>query len=726
MTWECSSPVGSAQRGHSTSNPKSMSKPSVIARLKDRKIVQWALAYLAGAFVIGQALEVLEGPWNLPGRLVQAIHILLVAGLLMVLVIAWYHGEQGRQRVSRAELLIVALLLFLAGVSIRMMWSPRTEPGPGNRSLGGGDAPGAPVGGSGDRANVYRFSIPGPMGESLLLPGDNSFAISPDGGIVAFRWPREDGQWDLRVRRLDTFETQPLRGTEGAIAPFFSPDGEWVGFYSDGAIRKVALAGGSPQVIAASQPISTPRWAENDTLYFSAHPPTGGRVTLGIPGGLRSLMWKMPASGGEPLPLKSELLGPGTQEYNYYPEPVPGGHGLIYTGSATREFDVMVRDLRTGEDRVLIPSATAARLLPSGHLLYGYQGDLYSRSFDTERLEISGEPRLVAEGVAQIEERVWFDVSREGTLVFFSGGELEQEAAWFWIDPDAPSEPQEIPSTRRATNHVSISPEGDRMVYTMWEGRHHVAVVYDFRRGIGRTVSNPNMNAWGPHWLPDGERIAFGENSGDVAHLSWTLADGRGVPESLVDSELGQVVDQTTREGTILFHGNTVDSGQDIWEVDPNTGETRSWVGGPAGQIQGAFSPDREWIAYASSETGRFEVYVRKSDPDSVPEQVSVNGGRAPLWSNGGDRLYYRSNEGDTIWMVQPVVGEGEVSFSFPSVVLAGDFLGGGNTSQRGYDLAPDGRFLMRIAVGDYPAIGEIKVVVGWDLALGGQADDRR
>jgi Tol biopolymer transport system component len=315
---------------------------------------------------------------------------------------------------------------------------------------------------------------------------------------------------------------------------------------------------------------------------------------------------------------------------------------------------------------------------------------------------------------------VRYDVSDEGTLVFLPGGQLERESAWFWVDPDDPSEPVEIPATRRAGNHVAMSPQGDRFVYTRWEGGWNIAYVYDLRRGIERAISHPEANAWGPYWFPDGERLAFGQGGAGVAGvtLHWAWADGRSLPEPVEVPGDNQTVNQVTPEGTVVFKQTTPEVQRDIVEVDPSSGEANVLVGGPADQTHGALSPDRSWIAYASSETGRWEVYVRRLHPDSVPQQVSVSGGLAPLWSRGGERLYFRSLDGDTIWVADPPDPTVGREFSFPTVALAGDFGNEGAIHQRGYDLGPDGRFLVRIPLGDFPPIRELRVVVGWDVGL--------
>ena len=568
---------------------------------------------------------------------------------------------------------------------------------------------------SGSRSLVTRMSIQGPQHSSLLFPGDNSFAVSPDGQTVVFRFPRADGSSELRIRRLDSFESDVLRGTEGATKPFFSPDGKWIGFHSDGAIRKVSLSGGAPQLIAPSPRVYTIRWRENDSIYFTLYAPASLRLQWQVRYGVS--MWTMGANGGDPIPLKTEMLKPGAQEHNLFPQPLPGGRGLIYTGLVGRDFNVMVRDFRTGETRILVPSATAARYLPSGHLMYGYKGDLFVRPFDVEGLDFEGPANLVVGGVAQVQWRMWYDVSAEGTLVFFPGGVLERATAWVWYEPGADGGPTEIPYTRGATNAASISPGGRRLVYTKYDGANHYVFVRDLVSGIERRLSLPDKDAWGPLWLADGERVVYGQVLETGTTLYWAYADGRSPPERLMESRSGHVAAHVMASGKIMFQENGPDNPRDIWELDPITRETRLLVGGPADQTHGIASPDDRWIAYASDESGRWEVYVRETTPPATAIQVSTNGGIAPLWSSDGERLFYLSVTADSVWMVEPNIGEPDSSSTTPSLVLNGDFLQAG-THQRGYGLTEDGRFIMRMPVEDYPAIHELRVVQGWDSDL--------
>jgi len=564
---------------------------------------------------------------------------------------------------------------------------------------------------------VTRLSIPGPPGMSLLFPQDEGFAISLDGQTVVYRHPRDDGTTELRVRHLGSFESQALRGTIGATTPFFSPDGEWIGFHADGAIRRAALAGGAPQIIAELPRIWNVRWMSNDTLYFSMHAPPSLRNRWRTPHNVWHSMWKLAVTGGEPVPLKPDLIVPGQHEYHLYPEPLPGGRAIVYTRSTAQEFDVRILSLDTGEDRLLVSAASAARYLPSGYLLYGFEGDLYARPFDTRRREFTGPAILVATGLAQLNAWMWYGASAEGTLVFLPGGRIERENAWYWLEPGSSDAPVEIPHTRGVTNSASIGPQGRRLLYTRYEGPNHYAFVRDLTSGIERRVSLEEGNAWGPLWLDDGEQIVYGQNLATGARLYLAYADGRQAPERLMEAEFVQATNHILGSDRILFQEDTPDGLRDIWELNLTTRERRLIVGGPADQIHGVTSPDSRWIAYASDETDRWEVYIRAIDDAATPLQISKGGGLAPLWSSNGERLFYLSATGDSVWMVEPPGERQGGHLAPPTLVLHGEFVHGGYW-QRGWDLTDNGRIVVRMPVEDYPHIGEIRVVRGWDLEL--------
>jgi serine/threonine-protein kinase len=595
--------------------------------------------------------------------------------------------------------LSISLFAVTVALSLALLWA-LTRPGTGESSAG----------------TITRLSIPSPQDMSLLFPQDDGFAISLNGQTVVYRHPRHEGSTELRVRHLNSFESHVLRGTIGATSPFFSPDGEWIGFHADGAMRKVALAGGAPQFIASLPPIRNVRWMDNDTIYFSMHAPPALRNRWKSPYNVWYSMWKVAATGGDPVPLKSDLLVPGQHELHLYPEPLPGGRDIIYTGSTEEEFDVRVLSLDTGEDRLLVRSASAARYVPSGHLLYGFEGDLFARPFDTKRREFTGPAVLVAAGLAQLNAWMWYGASAEGTLVFLPGGRIERENAWYWLEPGSANAPVEIPYTRGVTNSASIGPQGGRLLYTRYEGPNHYAFVRDLTSGIERRVSLEEGNAWGPLWLDDGERIVYGQNLARGARLYMAYADGRRAPERLMDAEFVQSTNQVVSSDRILFQEDTPDGLRDIWELSLTTRERRLVVGGPADQIHGVTSPDNRWIAYASDETDRWEVYIRGIDEAATPVQVSTSGGLAPLWSSNGEWLYYLSATGDSVWMVEPPGEQQGRPLAPPTLVLHGEFVHGGYW-QRGWGLTDDGRIVVRMPVEDYPHIGEIRVVRGWDLA---------
>ena len=245
---------------------------------------------------------------------------------------------------------------------------------------------------------VARFALTLPTTEQFTNVGRHLVALSPDGTHLVYA-----ANSQLYLRAMAELESTPIRGTEsGARSPFFSPDGQWVGFWQGGALKKVAISGGAPVTLCAAGNPFGANWGADDTIVF-------GQGNEGL--------WQVPGTGG----TKQHLITLDSGEYGHGPQILPGGKAVLFTvgrGGIWDDAQIVVQDLETGERKVLINGGTDARYVPTGHLVYAREGTLLSMPFDLARLEVTGGPVPIVEGVMQTDANqtgaAQFSFSRNG------------------------------------------------------------------------------------------------------------------------------------------------------------------------------------------------------------------------------------------------------------------------------------------------------------------------
>jgi serine/threonine-protein kinase len=453
-------------------------------------------------------------------------------------------------------------------------------------------------------------------------------AVSPDGMTLAFIAGDR-----LAVRRLDRATIRPLAGTEGATSPFFSPDGRWIGYFSNRKLRKVAVEGGESVTICDAPVDRGATWTDDGPIIAS----------LSASGELSSV----PASGGTPVPfsdLKGEL--PDVTDHRR-PVALPGGKGILFVatrGVATGALRVLPPG--GGAAKTLLEGCSTARYLASGYLLYYRGGTVFAAPMDLDRLELTGPASPLIEGVAHDHFRgADFDVSGSGTLAV-RRGQPDANRAVAWLYSSGPGG-RVFPETG-AYATPRLSPDGKRLAVTS----EAEIRIYDF---AGKKMTPLTFGLAGqccPVWSPDGHYVVFAAASA----LTWTRWDGTGPVERLPTPQgISAVPFSFSPDGKWLaIHQNSPQTGYDIWAAPaawPNgvlrLGQPRPLVQQAGLQAAPAISPDGRWLAYNSDETGRNEVYVIPFSPDGSRRDgkslVSTDGGRGARWSTSGDTLFFRS-----------------------------------------------------------------------------------
>ncbi len=519
----------------------------------------------------------------------------------------------------------------------------------------------------------------------LVGPTFSTVVISPDGTRLVYVGSVSGGPFRLLTRRLDQPKAAELPGTEGAMNPFFSPDGRWVGFWSGKAISKVPVDGGGAVLLGELATMTGGHWDDDGNLVIGTGPSSTGVL-------------RMPSTEGLATPMLELASG---ELFHVDPQILPGGKALLFqairTPPSQDNSSVDVVSIADRHRKTLVRGVGSPRYLLSGHLVYTNKSTMFAVPFDLERLETRGTAVAVLDDVAyDAFQQAQFDVSQRGTLVYRrrSGG-ASSSATVQWLDPTG----KQVPLLAKPGAYVGtprVSPDGKRIAIAIKDGANQDIWVYEPQRDAMTRLTFGGPIFANPVWSRDGRYVVFGSFGGGVF---WSRADGAGRPQVLMSSQSLQFPTSFTLDGKRLAYTQVADGVPQIWTVPiqdnggglkaaaPERFLTTKFIDGDA-----AFSPDGRWIAYTSNESGRLEVYVR-AFAASVPAgggrwPISNSGGAAPGWSPNGRELLYLA--GDQIMTVGYTASDDSFVAEKPRVWAAGV------RSASGFDLAPDGR---RVAV---------------------------
>jgi eukaryotic-like serine/threonine-protein kinase len=555
---------------------------------------------------------------------------------------------------------------------------------------------------------VARLVVALPPTEQLALGPHPAIALSPDGSRLVYV-ARHGGGTHLYTRPIARFEAALMPGTEGAESPFFSPDGQSVGFFADGKLKRVSVSGGAPLTLCSAPTNRGGSWAPDDTIIFAP------AITLGL--------FEVPAAGGTPKPLTVPDRKKG--EYGHrWPQILPGGKAVlftIWTGAYFDEARIGVLSLETGERRVLIEGGTYARYIPSGHMVYARAGGLLAVPFDLKRLEVTGPSVSILEGVSMNPTfgGAEFSSSSDGSLVYVPGGSSAVERTLLWVDRKGEARP--LPAPPRAYLSPRLSPDGQRLAVSI-EGTNAGLWLYDLARGTLTRLTETAGAIPFPIWTPDGKRVTFLSALGGALNLYWMPADGSGAAERLTTSENTQWPGSWSPNGLVLaFSESDPTTGSDIWVLrladDPSTPlgagrKAQPFLQTPSNESGGIFSPDGRWLAYVSDESGRQEVYLRPFPGPGGRLQISTEGGIEPVWARNGRELFYRN--GDKM-MVVAVETKGEFAAAKPKVLFEAHYETSVFTFEPNYDVIPDAQsFIMIKGSEQESAPTQVNVVLNW------------
>ena len=571
-------------------------------------------------------------------------------------------------------------------------------------------------------AGLIRFAIALPetlVFGALGLPRD--LAISPDGTHIVYNAFVPGGVRQLHLRSIDQLDSAPLPGGEG-LAPFFSPDGEWVGFLdvSLTTLQKVLVSGGPPVMLAeTSSPIFGASWGDNDQIVFA--PANEG-------------LFSVSGSGGEPQRLTKQDAEMG-EAFHAWPSFIPDRDAIVFvigTGPSQTPGELAVLDLDTGEVTELGLAGVGPHYVSTGHLVYAtYDGSLRAVAFDTTSLSVTGNPVPLEDGVmVKPSGAANFSISDNGRLVYVPGTQGSSALALgglVLVDRTGDATP--FTSEQRDYFRPRVSPDGTRVAVEVTERRGNDVATHIWlvavETGVATQFTFDGSRNQFPLWTADAETVVF--RSDRASERGWGIyrkaADGTGQATLVLQDEGAVVPTDLSGDGVLLFHKPGQGGPDDIWTIGlDEDGPATEFLSTPDEERAARFSPDGRWVAYQLDTGDGPQVHVRPY-PRTAGSQwrISEEAGRAPFWSPDGQSLYFAGLFPVPLHVASIQTGSGFVRGRPEELFVIDD-----NGFRTGpeifvgplWDITPDGqRFVMvRTNTGDDEGnrVRQINVVINW------------
>jgi Tol biopolymer transport system component len=513
---------------------------------------------------------------------------------------------------------------------------------------------------TGTPADPMRFQIPLP--DKITLSSTGAFAASPDGRQLAFAAFGPDAVEHLWVRSLDSLEARPLPGSEAAgIRPFFwSPDSRYIAFDAGGKLKKIPLSGGPAETICDLTGLAVGgSWNRDGVIIFGTTNP-GGVMRVPAGGGAAIPLTKLDPARHETRHVLPWFL-PDGRHFIYKRESSEPGNSGVYVGSldAKPENQSSTALLATQYGALYVPSAD----VDVGQIVFVRDQTLLAQPFNARRLEFTGDAVTLADGVGTFIDFGLFSASSNGELIYRVGSNRRGNILT-WYDRQGKvlrtaGEPGSLYSS------ADLSPDGDRAAVSRYAAEAEAGVaglpwaiwLVDFSRGTSTRFTFGSASAGSPIWSPDGSRIIFASNRDGNYNLYEKPASGAGDEVLLLKSSEDKYPNSWSRDARFLLYTTN----------DPKTRRASLWIMPLEGDKKpfpffrsefnegfGRFSPDGQWVAYASDESGRNEIYVRPFSPSSGESVsttagkwlISNNGGQVPRWRQDGKELYYLAPDG--------------------------------------------------------------------------------
>ena len=538
-----------------------------------------------------------------------------------------------------------------------------------------------------------RLDINTPVSSRPLM-----FAISPNGTHLVFV-ANDNGTQRLWVRPLNGVAALPLPGTDGASYPFWSPDSRSIGFFAGGKLRRIEIDGGPPTILADGPGAFGGTWNDHDVILFNPN--------------LNAPLSRVSATGG--TPQVATHLGQG-HAYHRLPQFLPDGdHFIFYVQATSDQSGIYFGSLSDNVVKRLIAADAAAAWVPPDWLLYVQQGALRAQALDIEHGTLAGDPVTIADtvGYDALDHYGGFSASASGMVAYRRSAGLSTQLTWFNRKgviagtvgaPDVDGLDTRFPELsadgRRVALDRSVQSNTDVWLIDVLTG---VATRFTFDAAIDRR----------PLWSPDGMKIIFESNRKNAFDLYTTASSGVGAEQLLHGSANQKRAYSWSHDGRFVLYGeNSPTTGSDLWALTMQ--EDRKRVGiatTPFDERNGQFSPDDQWVAYQSDESGRLEIYVVSFPAGRSKRQVSTGGGAWPRWRPDGKELFFVALDGR---MMGATILASRTGFEMAApTTLFETHIQTGRANKDPYDVSRDGRFLMDVVTND-PMTSPITLLLNW------------
>jgi eukaryotic-like serine/threonine-protein kinase len=560
---------------------------------------------------------------------------------------------------------------------------------------------------------VTRTVVALPADSRLLPVGPLvPLALSPDGSQLVYMAQKGTELPRFYLRAMNSLEDRPLAGTELGDQPFFSPDGQWIGFAVGGSLKKVPVTGGAVLTLCGTgSALRGASWGPDDKIIFGSNSNSG--------------LSQVSAAGGTPEALTS-LDTSKAESSHRWPEILPGGNAVLFVIGVSGSYDdatIAVRRLDTGDQKVLVRGGTFPHYLPTGHVVYYRAGTIMALPFDLGRLEARGSPAPVIEGVLSPGGNTGaaqFSISSAGTLAYVPGTPAASVSALVWVDRQGGT--TSLKTAERSFGGSSgprLSPDGQSVAIQINDQKSDIWI-YSIPRGTMTRLTFEGNNVI-PGWTRDGKRVVYQSTKEGPANLFWKPADGSGPEERLAPrSDGSQYPGAFSPDGRSMIYAQIeLKTGRDLFvlPMEGDTGQAGTvgrkptvFLQTPFNETTARLSPDGRYVAYVSDESGRNEVYVQPFPGPGGKYQISTEGGTEMVWGINGEIFYRAGNKMMSVAVkTQPTLNIGK-----SQVLFEGSFLFNAGVGAN-YDVTPDGhRFLMLKGNEQGPATTQINVVLNW------------
>ena len=568
-------------------------------------------------------------------------------------------------------------------------------------------------------AAAVRLELPLP--KDVALSGSGSFALSPDGRKLAFYAAGSEGVMRLWVRSMDSLTARPLPGSEGGQqAPiFWSPDSRDIAFGADGELKKIDLTGDPAETLCAFPgDVVGGSWNRAGVILFGS---SAGIMRVSADGGAATPVTALDRSRSETAHVLPIFL-PDGRHFLYKRRSSKAGTSGIYIGSldAKPNWQDAKQLLASDYGAVYAPPSGPGSGSGMGRLLFLRDGVLMAQLFDASRLALVGDPVTVAERVGSFRDFGFFAASNGGTLVYRTGGGGNLQLTWF----DRQGKVLGTAGDRGLYRRPALSPDGTQAAVGLRDLQTGKLALWliDFSRGTSTRFTFGSADTENPIWSPDGKRILFASNPDGHFDLYQKPANGATGEELLLKSDETKFATSVSRDGRfLLYYSIDPKTQRDLW-VLPLEGDKKPFLflRTASNESDGHFSPDGQWVAYVSDESGRNEIYLRRFSPGSAAAgadtggkwQVSYGGGLWPQWSKDEKELYYLTPDNKVMAVAvstNQVFQAGAAKLLFQAPPQAGGTFG---------DYTADGKRFLFLAPAQQTGQAPFNVVLNWQTGL--------